>query len=138
MHSPKPEVAAVLDASGSMAGEPIDLGMAHVVDIARATGCPLKVYIVDTYIRSVGKVYKHEDLRGDWVAGGGTDLRCGIDAAMKSAASVIVVITDCATPWPSKEQIKRGKKLIIGSVCRPGENYVPDYLQKSIVKCYDE
>jgi predicted metal-dependent peptidase len=53
------------------------------------------------------------------VGGGGTDMRVGIDAALKlrPRPHVIIVLTDGYTPWPSSPP--RDVKVIAGIIDNP-------------------
>ena len=101
-----PNIAIVRDTSGSMSGETgilrgeteaicRHIGEAHLIDC-------------DSAIRSQGR---SSTGRGDLHGGGGTDMRVGIEAALKMtpAPDLIVVVTDGETPWP----IKKPKKPVI-------------------------
>lgn len=95
----RPTVVAVLDTSGSMSAlGPVVLG--ELEGLCTAIGT-VRVLTGDTEVRSSGEVAsaKQVSARG----GGGTDMRPLIAAANKLRPSVIVVITDCYTPWPASK-----------------------------------
>jgi predicted metal-dependent peptidase len=96
----RPSVAIVVDTSGSMGGEGTKV-LTAIEALCRAVG-DVRVISVDAGI--------HSDRRGirdmrqactGLAGGGGTDLRPGIAAACsRPRPDVIVVVTDCDTPWP--------------------------------------
>lgn len=100
MVKPIPEIAVVVDASGSMMGRPLELAVTCVADILRALNVPAAVYSVDTHAHSVGKLTSTASL--ELIGGGGTDMGAGITKALEDNThlDLIIVITDGYTPWP--------------------------------------
>ena len=100
MTRPVPDIAVVIDTSGSMEDE--DLARAHAEIQAILTrvvpGDGIRVYSVDAAVAAESRVFNAR--RVDLVGGGGTDMRVGIEAAAKARPAAIVVITDGFTPWP--------------------------------------
>jgi len=109
MHSPKPRIAVVVDTSGSMSMEMIHEALNEVRGIAAAAGCTgddLTLIQVDS---DVADVRPFTDARKVKVNGrGGTDMRVGVEAAtkMKNRPSIIIVLTDGYTPWPTQRPNK--------------------------------
>ena len=101
---PLPQVAVIVDTSGSVSDRDLGSALSEVAGISRAVGVQgnrVTVYSCDAAVHTVQRVCSAEEIT--LTGGGGTDLRAGI--ARATAASprpdVIVVLTDGGTPWPS-------------------------------------
>lgn len=100
MHSPRVTATAVIDTSGSMSTAQVEAALAEIRGIVDATRSRLSVIAVDTE-----PDVTHNVRDGSQVAltgGGGTDMRVGINEALRARPQpdVIVVLTDGYTPWP--------------------------------------
>lgn len=112
-----PSIALLVDTSGSMT----DAGgvvLGQTRDICRA--CQgAKVFSCDTNASKVrGKTF---------TGGGGTDLRVGFELALKNKPDVLVVISDCETPWPEQPAVP-----VV--VVRCGDGEVPSWAKVIDVK----
>jgi len=103
MRRPVPEVALVLDTSGSVDDELLAQGLGEVEGAIRGSGVrreSVSVVACDAAVQSASRVQSARQvvLGG----GGGTDLRVGISqaASMRPRPQIIVVLTDGYTPWP--------------------------------------
>ncbi|WP_030244561.1 DUF2201 family putative metallopeptidase [Streptomyces sp. NRRL S-350] len=99
-----PRVAVVIDTSGSVSDEELGSALLEVAAIARAVGGrrdQVRVVPCDAAAQAVHSLCEVAGI--PLVGGGGTDLRTGFEAALRSAArpDVVVVLTDGQTPWPS-------------------------------------
>lgn len=118
MVSPKPSIAVILDTSGSMSKDMIVEALNEVQGIAKQMGCQgddLTLVQVDA---AVGSIKPFTDARKVELTGrGGTDMRVGFDAIgeMRKAPSVIVVLTDGETPWPTV-QPKGVSAVVVGII----------------------
>jgi predicted metal-dependent peptidase len=94
-----PRIALVVDTSGSMGDRELEQALAEVRRILALVGT-LTVYSVDAAVQGVQTVRdaRQVHLKG----GGGTDMRVGIEEALKGRPDLIVVYTDGHTPWPEK------------------------------------
>lgn len=106
LRRPLPQVAVVIDTSGSVSDVDLGSALSEVAAIGRAagvTGRNVTVYTCDAAVQTAQNVCRAEELT--LVGGGGTDLRKGIRAAMTRAPrpDVTVVLTDGGTPWPAEE-----------------------------------
>ena len=104
LRRPVPQVAVVVDTSGSVSDHDLGSALSEVAGISRAVGVQgnrVAVYSCDAAVHTVQRVCGAEEI--SLVGGGGTDLRKGIDRAVSASPrpDVIVVLTDGATPWPS-------------------------------------
>jgi len=111
---PVPQVAVVIDTSGSVSDVDLGSALVELAAIARAvgvTGRQVSVYSCDAAVHTAQQVCQSEDIA--LVGGGGTDLRRGIELAATRLPrpDVVVVLTDGDTPWPSAEP---GCRLIAG------------------------
>lgn len=108
--APKPQIGLVVDTSGSMSAEgPRVLG--HVQAIIQDAS--VKAWSCDTV-----PVPLKVGAKPRFVGGGGTDLRPAIELAQRGT-DIVIVITDCDTPWPGV----KGKQPMI--VVRLGAGDVP-------------
>lgn len=102
VRSERPEIAVVVDTSSSMSKQLLDVAITEINSLLRRAGITeLTVVVCDTTAVRPQRVRRLADLtlRG----GGATDLRVGISAAARCrpTPSLIVVLTDGLTPWPS-------------------------------------
>jgi len=109
--SRKPEVAMVIDTSGSMADDDLKEAVSEVVGCAYAIGGRIHATSCDAAVAKWVDVVKASDVK--LTGGGGTDMRVGIEAALKLRPwpHVIVVVTDGETPWPAQKL--KGVALIV-------------------------
>lgn len=115
MRRPVPFVAVPYDTSASMSADDLALVRGTVSDICESLGAEIVAYPVDAAVQAeVSRVRDGADIQV--VGRGGTDMRVGIDYAVESlvpSADVIVVLTDCETPWPAEEPPVR---VVIGAI----------------------
>lgn len=100
-YAPMLTVGVVLDTSGSM-GHRVQLALAEVQEIIQSLNARVLFTSVDSRAAEVQEIV---DLRAvSLQGGGGTDMRVGIQAvqAHTPRPDLIVVLTDCDTPWPSE------------------------------------
>jgi predicted metal-dependent peptidase len=106
---PVPNVAAVVDTSGSVSQKALEIALTEVEGLCKLLRTPINVISVDT--TAVGKKVKRiKDavIQG----GGGTDMRLGINKALadREKPSLIIVFTDGFTPHP--EDAPKNTKII--------------------------
>jgi len=96
------QVAAVVDTSGSMSDDDIRTVLSEVMGLVKGSGTPVALIGCAVEAASVGYVSNVEALLRMRAPSGGTDMRVGIDLALRGRrkADVIVVLTDGDTPWP--------------------------------------
>jgi predicted metal-dependent peptidase len=119
MHHPVPEIAVVVDVSGSMyasykaggseAGKNYNLlqqaigETASIVEQFGQVGEGIQVFATSTTVDWVGRIYDVNDIKIP-EEGGGTDIGVGMQAAYwadpNHVPNIMVVLTDGYTPWP--------------------------------------
>lgn len=105
---PAPEVAIILDTSGSMdEGKEIAMALAEMEDIINRVARfsetqSIKIINCDVASTEVAIIRDLNDF--EIIGGGGTDMRVGIKAAskLKPRMDIIMTITDGFTPWPKE------------------------------------
>ena len=112
LHTPVPQVAMVVDSSGSMSGAPFERALAETLGVVKAIGCPAKTFATDAAVAAVERVASKRDIAKVAVGGGGTDMRVGIEAAAKDKPDVIVVLTDGYTPWPEPKDMPQARVIV--------------------------
>jgi predicted metal-dependent peptidase len=125
--SPQPEVAVVLDTSGSISNEQLGQALSELKGVLRAVPS-VRVLCVDAAVHSVQKVFSPKNFKVE--GGGGTDMGKGIEAAMQlnPKPSVIIVLTDGYTPWPTEPP---PAKVIIGLIGKnANDQNVPGWAKK--------
>jgi predicted metal-dependent peptidase len=97
---PVPNVTLLSDTSLSMAAQR-KLVRGVVDDACKHLSVPLRVIDVDAAVHRDVVVTSGKNVAQ--VGGGGTDMRVGIERALRrpKPADAIVVVTDCMTPWPT-------------------------------------
>jgi len=117
LSAPVPEVAVVVDTSGSVADTMLGQALAQVGCILRACGMDRGVTIlaVDAEVATCQRVYRPTQIKV--AGGGGTDMRVGIQAAMalRPRPDVVVVFTDGYTPWPEQPPAARVVVGLLGA-----------------------
>ncbi|MGI9033920.1 MAG: vWA domain-containing protein [Acidimicrobiales bacterium] len=103
LERPVPEVAVVVDTSGSMSEAQLARILAEIDGVLKGVGLArgqVRVLSVDAAVKSVRRVSTAAAV--DLVGGGGTDMGAGLDAVarLRPRPSVVVVLTDGLTPWP--------------------------------------
>ncbi len=114
---PVSEVAVVCDTSGSMSAGQLGKALVEVEALLRQLGLRnVSVLACDAAVRAVSRVTRASDvlLAGE----GGTDMGEGIARALalRPRPSVVVVLTDGYTPWPSEPV--RFARVIVGLIRR--------------------
>ncbi len=106
-----PQVAVVVDTSGSMFDKQLGQCLGEVDGIARAMGQQaFPVFATDAAVHG-GPQWVTGASQVQLLGGGGTDMGEGIRAALETHANVIVCVTDGDTPWP--ESLPHDVQLII-------------------------
>jgi predicted metal-dependent peptidase len=114
---PVPDVAIVCDTSGSMTGDLLGRVLAEVEAMLQRVGLRgtnVRVLSCDAQVHSVKRVSRASQI--ELLGGGGTDMGAGITQALalRPRPSIVVVLTDGFTPWPT--EAPRAAKVIVGLV----------------------
>jgi predicted metal-dependent peptidase len=127
MVEPRPQVAVVVDTSGSMSDTEVATALAEVEGIARQLGIEVAVIACDAAAHLVSRAARTaRGLRGRLVGGGGTDMGVGIEAALRlrPQPDVVVVLTDGHTPWPAQRPPVR---VVVGLVGQQHASQAPSW-----------
>lgn len=105
MVGPDPDVALVVDTSGSITPAALTGFLTEITEILTRAAGPrrrLRVICCDRRAHGVQTVRRAEDI--ELVGGGGTDQREGMSAALAlhPRPDLILVLTDGQTPWPDR------------------------------------
>ncbi|MEV7602316.1 VWA-like domain-containing protein [Kitasatospora sp. NPDC089797] len=127
-----PRVSVVIDTSGSVSDQELGSALLEVTAIGRAIGGrhdQVTVLSCDAAPQSVGVLCRAAGI--PLVGGGGTDLRAGFAAALRTRPrpDVVVVLTDGQTPWPEVAPACRTVVGLFRRAVRYDENdgeYRPD------------
>jgi predicted metal-dependent peptidase len=134
--SPIPRIVAIRDTSGSMSPDDLNRVGSEVEGIAKQIGVrgkDLLVIDVDAAASTPRPYAQLSDLKRV-EGGGGTDMRVGIEAAIKLNPSAIVVLTDGYTPWHSSRQARI--PVVVCLIAGPYANgsEVPESVVESVPK----
>jgi predicted metal-dependent peptidase len=122
-----PEVEIVFDTSGSMSDRELSLGATAIAPILRELGGKCRLTSGDTQIEAteiIRKVGAKVGLGG----GGGTNMAVILDQIRQRKVgrpNIVVLITDCETPWPTKP-IREFKVLVLAM----RDDRVPAWMKK--------
>jgi predicted metal-dependent peptidase len=118
LRRPAPEVAIVIDTSGSMSDDDLASALSEVTGVLRGVGLRgqrVTVLSCDAAVAVARRVASAAEV--ELAGGGGTDMRVGIAAALAlpRKPDVVVVLTDGETPWPDEPPGARVIAGLIGS-----------------------
>ena len=132
LRQPLPQVALVIDTSGSMSDSMLSQALAEVTGVLRSLGVArrnLRVIACDAQAYQAQHV---RDVRTITLAGGGgTDMGAGLDAAadLRPRPDLIIVLTDGYTPWrPAPPQ---GIRVVVGLMDRGGST--PEWAETVLI-----
>lgn len=139
-HRPVPQVAIILDSSGSVDDVLLGRALGELNQLLLSLNIAesgAMVYSVDAAVHTAQRVRRAQDVV--MVGAGGTDLRIGLEAAVRAQPrpEVIVVFTDGDTPWPA--QPPHNASVIIVVLARGSRPYLPatpDWATR--IECRDE
>lgn len=114
-----PRVSVVIDTSGSVSDRELGSALLEVAAIGQAAGGrhdQVTVLSCDAAAQAVGPLCRAAGI--PLVGGGGTDLRTGFAAALRTRPrpDVVVVLTDGQTPWPA---VAPSCRTVVGLFRRP-------------------
>ncbi|GAB3858236.1 VWA-like domain-containing protein [Dactylosporangium cerinum] len=128
LRRPLPRVAIVVDTSGSMGADDLAAALSEVTGVLRTVGIRgnrVTVVACDADVHAVTRVVKAEQV--ELGGGGGTDMRVGIAAALRSPdrPQIVVVLTDGGTPWPDEPTACR----LIAGLIGPNPPLPPSWVE---------
>jgi predicted metal-dependent peptidase len=135
MEQPVPEIAIVIDTSASIDDRQLERVMGEVDGLLRAIGVRsggVNVLAVDADVQARSRARTSRDVT--LAGGGGTDMARGIAAAseLRPRPSVVVVLTDGYTPWPS--DAPKGMAVVVALLDAPGKRWpVPAWARVVVV-----
>jgi predicted metal-dependent peptidase len=133
LRQPLPQVAMVIDTSGSMSDAMLSQALAEVTGVLRSLGVArrnLRVIACDARAYEAQRVRDVKAIR--LAGGGGTDMGTGLDAAaaLRPRPDLIVVLTDGYTPWPPAPA--GGIRVVVGLMDRGGST--PEWAQTVLIE----
>lgn len=134
---PVPELAVVLDTSGSMHDGLLARALAEVEGVLKRAGLrigQLRVLAVDTEVQAIKRVSRASQV--EMAGGGGTDMGRGISAAaeLRPRPQIIIVLTDGFTPWPAEPP--RGVKVVVDLLAQghmPMQHWSPPEWARTVI-----
>lgn len=132
LRQPLPQVAMVLDTSGSMSDSMLAQALGEVSGVLRSLGLGrrnLRVICCDAEAYEHQRVLDAREVR--LLGGGGTDMGAGLAAAaaLRPRPDLIIVLTDGHTPWPGRAP--DGVRVVVGLMDETGRT--PDWATTVLV-----
>jgi predicted metal-dependent peptidase len=136
MTQPIPEIAIVIDTSGSMNEDMLSDALTETGAIIESFGAQVgvQIYSVDDAVGWAGRVVDIRQVK--LVGAGGTDMGKGIRAAMEGQPrpNIVIILTDGGTPWPA--EVPSDIRWVIGIVGDQerllNEMTLPDWADKIV------
>lgn len=133
MRQPVPNIAVVVDTSGSMSKDDLAKVLGEVNGVLKQCGQRegVEAIVCDAQVHSVRRVFRAEQIK---LAGrGGTDMRLGIEAALQRPIRphAVIVLTDGYTPWP--EVAPSGVRVIAALVGKQKKNNTPSWIKVVLI-----
>ena len=101
-HQPRPRPGFLIDTSSSMQDTQLSRAVAELGGLTRQLGYGAEVIVAccDVVVHDVKTVFSAAQV--ELVGGGGTNVGAGIDwFAGHAAIDLLVIVSDCQTPWPA-------------------------------------
>lgn len=132
LRQPLPQVAMVLDTSGSMSDVMLAQALGEVSGVLRSLGLGrrnLRVICCDAEAYEHQQVLDAREVR--LLGGGGTDMGAGLAAAagLRPRPDLVIVLTDGHTPWPGRAP--DGVRVVVGLMDQTGRS--PDWATTVLV-----
>jgi predicted metal-dependent peptidase len=104
-YQPRPRPGFLIDTSGSMGDSQLTRAVSELAGLTRQLGYGADVVVAccDAAVHETKRAFTSS--RIELVGGGGTDLRVGLRAftdRFAGAIDLLVVVSDCRTPWPDE------------------------------------
>lgn len=128
--NPTPQVAVVLDSSGSMASQEITRALSECNGLLLTLAAPIHLLICDTEVHVTERI---RSLTGiEVIGGGGTSMANGIGRALDLSPrpSLVICFTDCYTPWPDKPTTI---PLVVVNVTPDSGQHAPEWAEEILL-----
>jgi hypothetical protein len=104
-HQPRPRPGFLIDTSGSMEDTQLARAVSELGGLTRQLGYGTDVVVAccDAAVHGVKRVFTNTPI--ELYGGGGTDIGVGLRAFIERKVApidVLIIVTDCRTPWPSE------------------------------------
>jgi predicted metal-dependent peptidase len=101
-YQPRPTPGFLIDTSGSMGDTLLTRAVSELASLTRQLGYGGEVVVAccDAAVHTVKKAFTGAEV--ELYGGGGTDLRVGLRAFVERKVDLLVVVSDCRTPWPKE------------------------------------
>jgi predicted metal-dependent peptidase len=104
-YQPRPRPGFLIDTSRSMEDSKLSRAISELAGLTRQLGYGAEVVVAccDSTVHDVRRVFRAAQV--ELYGGGGTDIGAGIRAFVDRAydpIDLLVIVTDCQTPWPPK------------------------------------
>jgi hypothetical protein len=138
MRQPQPPcVAIVLDTSGSIGDDTLDIYLSEIRGIMNAVGISSGVWVLpcDSKVHEVEKIRSFDVTKVRIKGGGGTNMSVGIEEALRirPRANIVVTLTDGATPWPESKPVGSIVYLAVLTT-KSYASYVPAWMTTVIME----
>jgi predicted metal-dependent peptidase len=133
LRAPNPQIAVVVDTSGSMSEKELSQALAEIAAVLESGGRRgVTVLSCDAAVHTTQKVFKAADVKLG--GGGGTDMTIGIQAAidLKPQPHVVILVTDGETPYPAAPT--KVPLIVALTQAKPGYATPPSWAKVVIVE----
>ena len=137
MRQPQPPcVGIVMDTSGSIDNETLDIYLSEIRGILTAVGVSSGIWVLpcDSKVHFVEKIRSFDLSKVRLRGGGGTDMSVGIYESLKirPRVNIVVILTDGATPWPDRKPVGAAIYLVVLTT-KSFASYVPQWMTAIVI-----
>lgn len=108
LRAPRVRAAVLIDTSGSRSERDLELDLADVRGILKATGAEVQVVTCDAAVQGRGRVVSVAQAARMLVGGGGSDFRPAFEALLegRERPEVVIAMTDADICWPESFPVR--------------------------------
>ena len=108
LHAPQPEVACVIDTSGSMGDEQLTDALSEIQGVLKAVGSNITLCVCDARVHGIKPIANIGQARSMLTGGGGTAMEPALKAVgeLKNKITVCVVVTDGYIDRPAEPKFQ--------------------------------
>lgn len=137
MRQPQPpSVGIVLDTSGSISDESLEIYLGEIRGIFSAVGVSSGIWVLpcDSKVHEVQKIRSFDLSKLRIKGGGGTNMGAGIEEALKirPRVNIVIILTDGATPWPEFQPPGSVNYLAVLTT-KTFQAYVPNWITSIVM-----